>query len=528
MSNIAMEEKIRNLSADYIYQQAVGSLLLMLMSAMEDAEKGVTALPYEIPADVQEIKDEIKAYLIRLEDLLDSDTESRMVALEDCMELKKRLLSIYETIYSYFSQWNIISTLVSDQVALRKYKEDGVSQKQVEWSLFFADCHAFMESAETLLDQKNYMGQILKCMPIYMTRDKYYDNVRASLEAAFAGESREFIEVSLKAFEGFCSPQENPLYGKYFPEIAEWIGQKRMQLPHNLSDDELSDFYEELKEVFETLEQIEEYFSCILHDINSLILLLYLTYSFRDITEGSAAYADLYHTVCAFISDQLSLTEKAAYLDTLTEQLEAAVEPVIDKANAIGKEEFELLQKAGSFAGFSDDTKKVLMTEEFIRECFFGDLNDELFHFDLPEDLLPATAEEKKALFDAFIAKTRSHFDTLPAQTRKLAMQNLTGALPPIYSVHDVMDMMMEAIDKASSEEQKVLIVDKVGMVFRDNSWQSITEGHVHGEDCGCGHDHHHHHHHDHDCGCGHDHEHHHHEHDCGCGHNHDHDHHHH
>ena len=165
------------------------------------------------------------------------------------------------------------------------------------------------------------------------------------------------------------------------------------------------------------------------------------------------------------------------------------------------------------------------MTEEFIRECFFGDLNDELFRFDLPEDLPPATAEEKKALFDTFIAKTRNHFDTLPAQTRKLAMQNLTGALPPIYSVHDVMDMMMEAIDKASSEEQKVLIVDKVGMVFRDNGWQSITEGHVHGEDCGCGHDHHH----DHDCGCGgcgHDHEHHHHDHDCGCGHDHEHHHH--
>ena len=91
MSNIALEEKIRNLSADYIYQQAVGSLLLLLMSAMEDAEKGVTALPYEIPADVQEIKEEIKAYLIRLEDLLESDAASRMVALEDCMELKKRL-----------------------------------------------------------------------------------------------------------------------------------------------------------------------------------------------------------------------------------------------------------------------------------------------------------------------------------------------------------------------------------------------------------------------------------------------------
>lgn len=502
MSNIALEEKIRNLSADYIYQQAVGSLLLMLMSAMEDVEKGVTALPYEVPADVREIKDKITKYLLDLEDLLDSEGEERLSALQDCMMLKKQLLSIYETIYSYFSQWNIISTLVSDQVALRKYKEDGISQKQVEWSLFFADCHAFMESAENLLDQKNYMGQLLKCIPLYMTRDKFYDTVEASLSAAFAGESSEFISASLKAFTGFCSPQDNPLYGKYFPEVAEWIGQKQMLLPHNLSDEELSDLYKDLKEMFEVLEQIEEYFSCILHDINSLILLFYLVYSFKDITESSAAYADLYHTVCGFLNGELTLTEKAAYLDTLKEQLELAVEPVIDKANAIGKEEYELLQKAGSFSAFSEDTKKVLMTEEFIRECFFGDLNDELFHFDLPADLPPASEAEKKALFRDFIAKTRNHFDTLPVQTRKLAMQNLTGALPPVYTVHEIMDMVMEAIDKASSEEQKVLIVDKVGMVFSDNNWQSITEGSLHDDDCG--HDHHHH-----DCGCGHDHHHH-------------------
>lgn len=522
MSNIALEEKIKNLSADYIYQQAVGSLLLLLMSTMEDVEKGEFALPYEIPADVKDLKGEITKCLLHLEDILDGDADGRMDALNDCMGLKKRLLDMYETIYSYFSQWNIISTLVSDQVALRKYKEDGVGQKQVEWSLFFADCHAFMESAENLLDQKTYMGQLLKCIPLYMTRDKYYDNVQASLSAAFAGESKEFIEASLKAFEGFCSPQENPVYGKYFPEVAEWIGQKRMVLPHKMEEDELSAFYEELKEMYEVLEQIEEYFSCILHDINSLILILYLSYSFKDLTEGSASYADLYHTVCEFIEGELDATEKAAYLDTLTEQLETAVEPIIDKANAIGKEEYELLQKAGSFAGFSEDTKKVLMTEEFIRECFFGDLNDELFHFNIPDDLPPATEAEKKALFTAFITKTRNHFDTLPAQTRKLAMQNLTSALPPIYSVHDVMDMMMEAIDKASSEEQKVLIVDKVGMVFNDHGWTSITEGHAHDEDCdcGCGHDHHHHHH-DHDCDCGHDH----HDHDCGCGHDHHHHH---
>ncbi len=84
--------------------------------------------------------------------------------------------------------------------------------------------------------------------------------------------------------------------------------------------------------------------------------------------------------------------------------MEQAVEPVIDKANAIGKEEYELLQKVNTFADFAEDTPKVLMTEDFIRECFFGDLNDELFQFHLPEDLPVATEkEEKKALFADFM-----------------------------------------------------------------------------------------------------------------------------
>lgn len=39
LQTTALEEKIKQLSADYIYEQAVGSLLLMLMSAMEDVEK---------------------------------------------------------------------------------------------------------------------------------------------------------------------------------------------------------------------------------------------------------------------------------------------------------------------------------------------------------------------------------------------------------------------------------------------------------------------------------------------------------
>ncbi|WP_304508318.1 hypothetical protein [Anaerotignum sp.] len=501
------EEQIKNLSADYIYQQAVGSLLLLLMSAMEEEEKGITALPYEIHPDIAEIRKKIRTYLLDLEDLLESNTQARTHALAECVDLKKQLLSIYEIVYSYFSQWNIVSTIISDQIAIRKYSEDKVAQKQVEWSLFFADCHAFMESAETALEQNNYMGQLLKCIPIFMTRDKFYGEVKQSLHAAFAGESKEFVEKSLKTFEGFCCPESNELYGKYFGEIAEVLGKKRIILPHNLTDEALATAYDEMTELLDDLENIEEYFSCILHDINSLILLFYLTYTFADLTQKDVVYADLYHAVCDFVGGEWNLAEKAAYLDTLNEQLEQAVEPVIDHANEIGRKEYELLKTVGSFENFNEDTKKVLMTEEFIRDCFFGNLNDELFQFNLPQDLPPVAQKEKNSLIEKFIEKTRNSFDTLPVQTRKIAMQTLSSALPPIGTVKDLMDRIMDAIDNVSTDEQRILIVDKVGMVFAEHGYESIAtpEGEEeHHHDCDCGHEHHHHEHHD--CNCNHDH----------------------
>ncbi len=507
MKNEAMEERISRLSADYIYQQAVGSLLLTLMSAMEDAQKGTAGLPYEVPEDALRIKKKTQEYLLELKDLLDGSAEARMAAFEDCAALKVQLIGIYEAVYSYLSQWNVIFTLVRDQVSLRKYKEEHLTEKQIEWSLFFADCHAFIEEQETPENKAAAIGQLLKCIPLRVARERYYEEIQGILENAFAEESREAMEAAFHAFLSFCAPQENPDYGKYFPEIAQWIGQKRMVLPHNLSDDELAELYQELADFLDKMREMEEYFSCIFHDINSLLLLLYLTYSFGELTEGSAAYADLYHAVCEFLRDELTLTEKAAYLDTLMEQLEIAVEPVIDKANAIGREEYELLQKAGSFEGFSGETTKLLLTEDFIRSCYFAELEDAVFTPSLPDGLAPVEEGERKALIQAFLTKIRNSLDTLPVQTRKIFMQNLLGSLPAKYTAEETIERLMEAVDTCITEEQKALIVDKVGAVFEISGYHSITD--VDEEEFGDMHGHHHH-----DCGCGHehhDHEHHHH-----------------
>ena len=109
------------------------------------------------------------------------------------------------------------------------------------------------------------------------------------------------------------------------------------------------------------------------------------------------------------------------------------------------------------------------------------------------------------------------YYKTLPMQTRKSNMLILLGSIPVAMDIADTIDYVKSSVENCIDEEQKILIVDKAGMVFDANGFSYADED-FDDDECGCDHDHHHHH--DHDCSCGHDH---HHEHDCECGHDHHH-----
>lgn len=522
MDKNSIEQKIRSLSADYIYQQAVGSLLLLLVSAMEEEEQGVTAIPYEIPEDVLAIRREIRKHLLQLPETLEEAGEKREKALADCLSLKQRLLDIYRPIYPYFTQWELLFDVISDQLALFHYKDEHVADKAINWGLFYADCRAFLDSASNPAEKMDYMGQMLKCIPLLMARDLFYDEIERALIKAFSGESTASIAASLSVFESFCCPSAVPDYGKYFPEIATDIAKRRMLLPHKQTRETLLSLYEEMETLLHNMRDIEEYFSCILNDINSLIILFYLTYTFEDLTQGNVAYKDLYHAVCEFIDGEWTLTEKAAYLDRLNTQLDEAVEPVIDRARETAQKEIALLEKAGSFEGFAEETKKTLIAEEIIRDCYYSRLEDALRSVSIPQDLPPATPAEIKQLCHVFLDKTRSDLDTLPAKTRKAAMQLLLAAVPPSFTTDQIINRIMDAMAAVPAVEQQLLIVDKIGDILAQNGYVSLAEppedlldeDDACTADCSCGHDHMH----------GHHHEHHHHGHDCDCGHTHHHE----
>lgn len=517
MSNYILEEKIKTLSTQYIEQQSVSNFLLLLMSILEREYDEPSHIHYEIHNDISELQYAIKNYVLQLEDLLDEDNkDARSAALEDCIDLRKKLLSIYETIYQYTSSWNLYFTLFSDEVAIRKYKEQDISHQKINWDIFYSDCQQFLEDSDTVLEQKTRIGQLLKCIPFQMARSKYYDMLKLSLQHFFEEESEQMITCFLKIFQNIIMPENNENYGKYFTELSQWFSSHNNIIPRELSDEALQEEYTDFQSVFENLDEIEDIFNCIFNDINSLIALFFSNYSFSELTQNDVAHADLYHTICEMLNGELSETEKEAYLEQVRTSLENATETSIDSANDIAQKELKYLKKINDFSKLSEDTKKILLMEDFLRSSYYADIEEELFHFDIPEDAPPASPQWKQKTFDEFIDTMAKALSKLPAQIRKSSMQLLSGAFPPVFTVEEAISMVKTAIDSANTFEQKILIVDKIGMMFEQNDFlceEDTDEDDfdfsqfLFDEHCDCGHDHHHHNH----CDCGHDHHDHHH-----------------
>lgn len=505
-----IEKKLSGLSADYIYNEGLGNLILLAISVVDRKTGGSAAVPFDIPECLTDIRNRADRYITRLEDIL-NEGEGRFEALDDIMGMKQEIVTLYKSIYDYYSEWNTLALAFNDETAIRKYKEERLAHKKVEFDMYYTDCINFLTSSENISELRKYTAQLLKCMPMRMARARFFDIVLRSLRAAFDGESEDCIRKSLAAFKRGCAPSLEDGYGKIFSEVAEWLDSKRELVPAHLGDEELAAEYDDFNLMLDTIQNIEDYFTEIYDDLNSLIIVLYLSFTFDELTEGAVAYADLFRAVVDIMTGETPADEAETLLDTLKEQLEEVFEPIIDKINEINDREIQLIDKIGTMSSLSEETQKSISAEGFIRGIYYSNINDEIFDFDIDEKSPAASKEFCEKAFADFINYIQDYYKTLPSHVRKSNMLMLLGSVPVSMDIPDTMDYIKSSVENCIDVEQKLLIIDKSGMVFTSNGFSYAQEdeedGHNH-HDCGC-HDHHH----DHDCDCL-DH---HHDHSCDC-----------
>lgn len=492
------------LSTEHTYHRAMSGLLLLLLSQAQEDEAG--ALP--LPAVALSIRQTVRDMVFSLDTLLE-DAAQKADALETCIALKADVLTLYQQVYAYFAALGILSDPINDQMALRRYRDEGIGKKQLDFSGFLSDCATLLDSAENRMEQLQLQGALLKCAPLRMTRDRYFDLLQKALDEAFMEETEAGIRSMLSTLKRAAAPDQTPGFEELYPEISGWVAEKQAVKFTDLSEDALDEIYTDLQGLWESLTRVSDQLQALYADINTLILLLSLSFSFADLTERDLGYADSFQALREVVTGELEPLEAEAIQAQLVDRLEAILSPLLDKANEFGKQVKDLLTQEESLDGLSEDTAKALLTESFVLNLFYSDLADDLF--DKPQEGVPASPELRLELCHSFLGEMRTYFTGLASTVRKPAMQVLLAALPIPMTPQEVVGYIQYALDNSVSVEDKILIVDKAGVLLDEHGFyqeeEEADEEHHHHHDCDCGHEHHHH-----DCDCGHEHHHH----DCG------------
>lgn len=97
-----IEEKLSNLSAEYIYNEGIGNLLLLAIS-YTDRKKGEDGdMPFGMPEEIKKIRDKADSYILELEDIL-GNNELRISALNEVLELKTACFPLRKCIRLFFT-----------------------------------------------------------------------------------------------------------------------------------------------------------------------------------------------------------------------------------------------------------------------------------------------------------------------------------------------------------------------------------------------------------------------------------------
>ncbi len=465
--NYEIEQRIAKKSDEYCYKGSVVNFLLLLLNTLEDLKKEEENT-IEFHPDIVRIRKEINDMICCLEDVLNDEQKSKEY-FDKALKIKDEILSIYKGIYGYFSNWKISSTRIMDEISLRKYFEESDDNKQINFEYLYQRVEEFITSAQTLSAQKRNMGQILACIPYKGTDEDYFKFVKKCLAFAFKGQSEDLIEKSLEIFMELYAPELIPNYGKYLPDLADWLEQTKEYMPSSLTDEMLDEAQKTFEEKFEVLSKTEEYFTSLLNDINALIGLYYIRYDFDEITLNQFRIRDAYLSICELIKHNAGLDEVEAVEDPITEILEDTVDELLSDLNVIISTQMEYLSTVQNFDEFDDETKICLEHQTFIRTLRLEDINSEIFSILTSADGAPASKEFVDSKTDEFIEKLKNYFNTLPAQYKRCVMRDLFNSVPPVYSIKNIIDALRKGIDECNNINEKLIIIDKIGFVFNEN-----------------------------------------------------------
>ena len=434
----------------------------------------------DINIDLYEMSNFAINLLVNLEDILDENTEEKLHKVETIINYKMKLEEMYRVLSSYNTELYIASHIIND-----KYNELSLDDKDVDsldYDLFFEECFLFISDYIDKNDFENVIHQLLRNIPIRITRNKYYEYIEKSISQIKIDESDESLKALFDLLKEQFIGNNTKGYDDFLPDISTNIENSKNKALQKLSIDEIKSLWKEIESVNDNLLNIGNLLFSLYDIFNyTAVLLMQKNVSLESLFNSHVAYKDFYLSISSIFSEEIESQEKELLIETLPDLIDKHIEILQNKLVKINNEIIKIYEEEDANFDNNEIIVNRLENYQIVLACLNSNLDYVISYYNRTKNDLAAT-DNIKSQIRKLVNYIDNELKTMNNQLRKARMQNFLGVIPLAMDKGEFMNYLINAVEMTSSDKNKALILDNIGKIMDYYGFFDKA--------CSCNHDH--------------------------------------
>jgi len=408
-----------------------------------------------IDKDLEGILQDTQIIFSSLDFLMGDDEKSRNECIQKLQSHHRTLEKKYKVLNGYSRELNHIAIHLEEEFHLKTTPLSSI--EGINYHQFIHETLDFISQAKTPKEKNYKLQEILRFIPMRMTKDTFIAYIKNSLEKVSPGKSESSNLLFLSIFKQLFDGRFTPDYHEVFNDLAIAIESIRKTSQRDLQANDIEETFDDIYLLKDTIEELYTMLVLLHGTISNISVLLLLdNLSFDLLCNEHIAFKDLFLTLKSLISGDTHGEDYTILLETLPPRLEGIYNEIEENYQL----SFHHLRdniKKGSLSQ-TNETMKSIALFNLIHSYFLLDIGDAFAFNEKTEDDVPLS----KAIIGEAIAFLQEQLNNLSPSERKLRMQYLISMLPFTMDDQTFANYFNDGLEGTSNPIKKVYVLAKI------------------------------------------------------------------
>ena len=409
----------------------------------------------EIDKDLINIFQDIQKVFASLDFLIGADEPPLSECVQQLQAHHRILEKKYRALNGYNRELNHIAISLEESFHLQTTSPASV--EGINYHQFIYETLDFISRAKTPKEKKYKLQEVLRLLPMRMTKNTFIDYIENSLQEVSPGINKSNDTLFLSIFKQLFDGRFTPDYHKVFDDLAIAIESIREKSKTNPKPNEIEEIFDDIYLLRDTIEDLYNLLVLLHTAISNLSVLLLLdNLNFELLCNEHIAFKDLFLTLKSLINGETHGEDYTILLETLPSRLEDLHDQIYENYQLSVDKLRNSIEKG--LLPNTDKTLKTITLFNLIHSYFLLDIGDAFsFNEKKQGDIgLSQTTINESIIF------LKGQLDKLDPSERKLRMQYLMSVFPIIMDDQTLTNYFNDALEATSNPVKKAFVLAKV------------------------------------------------------------------